>query len=127
MRFVDRLKQYPDLVFSGGVDFDLIESAEKSLSLKFADEYKEYLFTFGTATCSGYEFTGIVHDQRINVVDVTTRLKPRATIPPNLYVVEEVHVDGLVIWQNEIGEVFQTLPSSEPLKIADSLADYIDT
>jgi len=43
-----------------------------------------------------------------------------------MYVVEEVHVDGLVIWQDESGQVYQTIPGSLPQKIANTLSDYLD-
>jgi hypothetical protein len=44
----------------------------------------------------------------------------------NLYVVEQANIDGIVIWQSETGEVFQTMPNALPIKISDSLLEYLE-
>ena len=41
------------------------------------------------------------------------------------YVVEEANIDGIVIWQDSDGTVYQTMPNSECKAIANSLMEYI--
>ena len=45
----------------------------------------------------------------------------------NLYVIELLNIDGIVIWQSSDGEVYQTYPNSNPEKIANSLSEYIQS
>lgn len=37
-------------------------------------------------------------------------------IEASWYVIEEAHIDGIVIWQNELGHVYQTSPFGLPKK-----------
>lgn len=46
-------------------------------------------------------------------------------IPGDLYVVEELQIDGIVIWQSETGMVFQTVMDGNTKEIYPSLAKYI--
>ena len=41
------------------------------------------------------------------------------------YVLEQANIDGIVLWQDKEGNVYQTMPSSVPKKICGSLAEYI--
>lgn len=103
-----------------------IESAEKKLNLKFNKDYKKCLIEFGQFSIYGHEFTGITKSLRLNVVEITMeeRVK-KQLIPIDLYVIEQTHIDDIVIWQNEQGEIFQSSFNNSPHKIADSLLDYI--
>lgn len=66
------------------------------------------------------------NSKRLNIVDVTLAEK---SITPGIsndwYVLEEPVFDGIIIWQNSIGEAFQTQPGREATKIADSICDYL--
>lgn len=104
-----------------------IAEAEQKLCLKFSVEYREYLSTCGTASIQGHELTGICDSNRLNVVYVTIMeraMNPDASL--NWYVIEEANIDGIVIWQAEDGTVYQTIPNELPVKLCDSLCDYID-
>lgn len=103
-----------------------ISDAENQLGLKFANEYKEYLAKFGAIMADGIELSGIAKSKHRNVVFLTQQewgLNP--TVPHNMYVVENVGIDGMIIWQSEKGEIYQSTPNTEPAKIANSLAEYI--
>lgn len=105
---------------------DQIEQAEKALSLCFADDYRKYLLTFGVVSSGEHEFTGICSSKRLNVVDVTLferNITP--DIPQDWYVLEEANIDGIVVWQSSTGEVFQTRPNSKPVKLADSICEFL--
>ena len=124
---VDKLRALPAFDSLTGVSMEQIADAEKALTLRFADDYREYLLSFGIASSDGREFTGICNSKRLNVVYVTLAEKSITPgIPNDWYVLEEAGFDGIIIWQNNIGEVFQTQPSREAVKLADSICDYLD-
>lgn len=103
-----------------------ISDAEIQLCLHFAEEYKTYLAEFGEVSARGLELTGIIDADYINVISATKEkwgMYPK--VPKNLYVVEDTTIDGVVIWQDSNGYIYKTTPNSEPVKIADSLADYL--
>lgn len=107
---------------------EAIERAEKTLGLTFAEDYKEYLFHFGSVSCGGHELTGISKDKNLDVTAVTLKnLQQNPYIDIPLYVIEETHMDGIVIWQSPSGEVFQSGYQQAPVKTYASLMEYIST
>lgn len=103
-----------------------ITDAEYQLKVKFAEEYREYLSAFGAIMADGIELTGIAKSQYRNVVSLTKKeweLNPK--VPHAMYVIENTCVDGIIIWQDTNGAVYQTMPNVEPIKIADSIEEYI--
>ena len=119
------LKKDP-FVFSGKVTETQITEAEKKLGVQFSDDYREYLLAFGTASYYGHELTGISeNDSTINVVDVTLLERNHfAEIPKGWYVIEQTHIDGIVIWQDEKGTIYQVTPHSHKI-IYRSLKEYV--
>jgi len=123
---ITKIKSFSDLLSISPVQENEISAAEKKLSLTFAPEYREYLSEFGAVAVNGHEITGILNSERLNVVSVTTKewgLNP--LVPHSMYVVENPAIDGIIIWQNASGEIYQSSPNSPPKSIAASLADYI--
>ena len=103
-----------------------ITDAELQLRVSFADEYKDYLSAFGAIIADGIELTGIAKSEYRNVVELTKKeweLNPR--VPHTMYVVENTCIDGIIIWQDTNGTVYQTSPNTDPKKIAQSLEEYI--
>lgn len=101
-------------------------AAENELGLKFADDYKEYVLQYGAISASGIELTGVTTAKRLDVVAVTKTERELGTIPPDMYVIENVAIEGIVMLQNAAGEVFSTAPN-EPLKrVCNSLTEYIN-
>ena len=123
--FIRRLQQYDDYICLGGVAIDSIENAENTLGVSFSVEYKEYLKTCGMATANGHEFSGIGKSKRLSVVEMTTALRNRVTIPKEMYVVEKLAIDGIVVTQVENGNVYQVYSNGDSTKIADSLEEYL--
>lgn len=103
-----------------------INDAENKLNLHFSTEYKEYLSLHGCASIYGHEFTGIGFSERTDVVTVTLEERERHTVPNDWYVVEQAHIDGIVIWQSSEGSIYQTTPENSAVKLCDSLARYIE-
>ena len=123
---IDTLKSFSDLLTLAPVQESEISKAETKLSLTFAPEYREYLSEFGAAAVNGHELTGIVNSERLNVVSVTTReWGLNSQVPQNMYVVENPAIDGVIVWQDSSGKIFQSSPKSVPKAIANSLVEYL--
>lgn len=111
-----------------GVTEYQIKEAEKLLELEFSEEYKEYLIAFGAASIYGHEFTGICDAPRLNVVTVTKEEKEfNHFVPQEFYVIEQLNIDGVVIWQCKDGAVYQSIPNGTLEKICESLSEYIES
>ncbi len=123
--FIRCLQQYDDYMCLGGVAVDSIENAENTLGVSFSVEYKEYLKACGMATANGHEFSGIGKSRRLSVVEMTTALRNKVTVPNKMYVVEKLNIDGIVVTQIEDGTVYQVYLNGDSTKIADSLEEYL--
>ncbi|MDR0813713.1 MAG: SMI1/KNR4 family protein [Oscillospiraceae bacterium] len=125
--FVALLHSKPNFRAIIGASNEQINEAENALELQFSDEYHEYLAAFGVASVYGHEFTGICAFPRLNVVNVTSEARAlEGNIPADWYVIEQAHIDGIVIWQSSAGEVYQTMPNALPTKLCDSLYEYLE-
>ncbi len=124
---IKMLQTKPNFRALSGASQDDIESAEIALSLKFSDEYRQYVSRFAVASFYGHELTGVCNFPRLSVVDVT--LSERAAnpaVPMGWYVVEQAHIDGIVVWQSSAGEIYQTMPGAAPIKLCESLCAYLE-
>lgn len=121
------LRSKPGFVSLAGATEDQITDAESALGLTFSEEYRTYLANFGAASFDGHELTGIVKSPHLNVVNVTFDEKQKhPDIPDDWYVVEQLHIDDVSIWQSSNGEVFQLLPGAAPMQLATTLASYVN-
>lgn len=126
MKIVDVINSLPELLPLKAATEMQITDAEIQLRVSFSSEYKEYLSAFGAIMADGIELSGIAKSEHRNVVALTKKewgLNPK--VPHTMYVIENTCVDGIIIWQDTTGTVYQTNPDSIPIKIADSLKDYI--
>lgn len=115
-----------DFYFLPGASNKSIEEAEQLLSVKFTDEYKEYARHFGAMSFSDHELAGVCASPRLNIVDVT--LEERENNPyltKKAYVIEQLNIDDLVVWQSESGDIFLTAANTKPYKLYDSLREYL--
>ena len=125
--FISILKEKPMFIGSKGATSEEIIDAETKLAVSFSEQYKYYLSSIGFAIYEGHELTGICKAKRLNVVDVTLNERNiTPDVPGDWYVIEQLNIDGIIIWQSVTGEIYQTSPNSEPLKICDSFAEYIN-
>ena len=104
---------------------EAIKQAETALHLQFAEDYKEYLRNYGSASFDGRELTGIGPNKWQDVVESTKRTRLANNVPPDYYVIERLGIDGIIIWQNQSGTVLSTAPYEEPKPIARSLIEYL--
>lgn len=113
------------LSLKGASEDEIIES-ERRLKLVFSEEYKTYLSQFGAVMADRVELTGIAKSEYRNVVSVTLQERElNINIPNDMYVIENTGIDGIVIWQNASGKIYQTSPNTQPREIAKTLSDYL--
>lgn len=123
---INSLSSLPDFYSLTGASEEQIAQAERALSLRFADDYRQYVRAFGAVSAAGHELTGVCASRRLNVVEVTLSAKAaQPAIPRDWYVLEEANIDGIVIWQSGAGEVFQSQPGAEPVKLAGGICEYL--
>ena len=82
--------------------------------------------TIGNMSLPGHELTGVCGSKRLNVVPVTLEERSNTTVPLDWYVLEQANIDGIVLWQDKSGAVYQTAPHIKPRKLCGSLAEYIE-
>ena len=103
-----------------------ITDAEIQLRVRFSDEYKEYLRKFGAIIADGIELSGITNAEYRNVVSLTQKeWKLNPQVPHTMYIIEDTHMDGIMIWQDTQGYIYHSTPASAPIKIANSLSEYV--
>ncbi|NLN36047.1 MAG: cell wall assembly/cell proliferation coordinating protein, KNR4-like protein [Candidatus Cloacimonetes bacterium] len=124
---IEKVRSFNDFASLKAAPEADITKAEKQLALKFAAEYREYTATFGAVAANGHELTGVVVSKRLNVVSTTkTEWGNNPQVPRTMYVIENAGIDGILVWQDESGAVYQSAPNAKPKKVAASLADYIE-
>lgn len=103
-----------------------IRNVEIELALPLAEEYKEYVQAYGAIIADDVELTGIAKSKNRDVIQVTKReWAANSKIKHNMYVIENVGIDGIIIWQDVQGAVYESRPNRAAVKIADSLAEYL--
>ena len=126
MSFVETLLSRPDMVHLSPASDEDILNAEKTLGVSFATEYKEYLKRFGAVAVGPHEFTGLCSSERLNVVVVTQRERALfGSKADSLYVVEDLYIDYIIIWQATDGTVFRSMPDGVITEVAPSLYEYM--
>lgn len=120
------MEESTDFYAFGPVDDRQIMDAENTLKVKFSNDYKEYVRSFGAATVNHIELTGICKSERLNVVSVTQHARScYKNFPQDAYVIEDLLIDHVFIIQNESGNVFCYGPSDDGKKVSASLVSYL--
>lgn len=102
--------------------------AQQELGVAFADDYLELVANYGAISYTGHNLTGISPFRGNDVVNVTKEnFSHNQNIPHVFYVIEEAHLDDIVIWQASTGEIYQTEFNGKPHLICKSLAEYIES
>lgn len=126
MNILEIIKSLKDVRFLGGANETQILEAESLIGLEFSDEFKEYVKEYGAVSAYGFELFGVSKSKRLDSASVTLEERElNKKFPSNMYVVENLGIDGILILQNKNGEVFEIYPNTEPKKIYNSLADYL--
>lgn len=127
---IEAIDSLEDLCEPQPATIEQVEEAQKILGVKFSDDYIQLLLKYGTVDAEGIELLGIANPkfEYINVVPNTLReYEYDKTAPKDMYVIENLGVDGALAWQHESGAVYYKYRFDEELqKAADSLAEYIE-
>jgi len=123
---INLLKKQPDFYALTGASEAEIKAAEQNLDLQFAADYRNYVAAFGAASIDCHEMTGVCKSDRLSVVAVTQEERKKNDVPSDWYVIEQANIDGIVIWQDSRGAVYQTGPNAKQKKLCSSLAAYIE-
>ena len=128
MTIIECISNLKNVCHAQGANKDAIEAAEKKLNLHFAEEYCEYVSTYGVISAKGTELTGIIDSKRLNVADVTLKERElNADFPLDMYVIENVAIDGILMLQKSDGSIYELHPNAKPVKQYNSLAEYLAT
>jgi hypothetical protein len=124
---IKALQAKTDLLSGKGSSEELIKKAEEILNIKFADDFRAYLLHYGIVAFDGHELTGIYSSTRLDVTKVTISERQKNTVvPTNMYVIEQANIDGIIVWQSSEGDIYETIMNSEPIKVCQSLVEYIN-
>lgn len=123
------MKSLPELLALKPATETEITDAEIQLGFRFAGDYRQYLSEFGAIIADGTELTGMAKSAHRNVVSATkTERDLNGKIPADFYVVENLGIDGIIIWQSaKNNEIYQSSPGSPPKRIAESLGECLAT
>ena len=102
-----------------------IKKAEEVLGLRFSYDYRNYLIEFGVVSFTNHEFTGVCESKRLCVINVTIEERKNVEVPRDWYVLEQTNIDGIVIWQDGNGTVYQTAPNVKAKRLCGSMEEYI--
>ena len=62
------------------------------------------------------------------IIDVINGLENLLPLKPaSVDVVENIGIDGIVIWQDGAGKIYESSPNKPAKQIANSLAEYLKT
>lgn len=120
------IRNLEDMRFIELGDKSQIESAQKTLGVKFAEDYKEYVYNYGVISAKSVELTGVTKVERLDVVKVTQyEREMNKFMPSNMYVIENIAIEGLVALQDESGKVYTIASNEKPKYYCESLEEYI--
>ena len=127
-RIIEVIEKQENLLALKPATKEDIDNIEIELALPLADEYKEYLLKYGAILADNVELTGVAKSKNRDVIQVTQReWAANSKIKHNMYVVENIGIDGIIIWQDGTGKIYESRPNYGTTQIAESLAEYIET
>lgn len=105
---------------------DQIAAAEKELGITFSPDYKTFLAGVGACICFGHEIKGITDNANLDVVRSTKEVRERFDlVPHSWYVIEDTHIDSIIILQDKNGNIYQMAPGVPARKTAYNLESYL--
>lgn len=127
-KIIDVIENLNNLLPLKPATIENVENVEIELALPLAEEYKEYLMKYGAIMADDVELTGIAKSKTRDVIQVTQReWAANDKIKHSLYVVENLGIDGIIIWQDGSGKVYESRPNHGATQIAGSLAEYLES
>lgn len=125
-QLIEAIAQLEDLYAFGAADEQAIQTAEAALGLRFAPDYRIYVSTYGFIAAFGLEWSGITTVPHLDVVKMTLAERDSGSnMAPDMYVIENLGIEGIVAAQDSTGAVYWLAPGKQPEKAYDSLVDYL--
>ena len=124
--YLEKISAENLLLHARGASEDEIRMIENNLGIVFAKDYRTFLLKVGACMYNGHEIVGISEfpDKQVETVTLSARQLTK-TVPFSFYVIEDAHMDGIMVWQDASGIIYQTSPGSQPVQICQSLEEYI--
>lgn len=108
LEVVKKLEQKFKVHTAKGASEERIVEAESKLNRRFANDYREYLSVFGAISFGSTELTGLNVGSHVNVVDITLKeIQRNKQFPKDAVVIENTGVEGLLVLQDEHGQVYE--------------------
>ena len=127
LNIVQLIKQIPNLRKTQSCSDKDISLAETKLNLKFAEDYKIYLKTFGSISFNSNELTGLNIEKYNNVIDLTLQERNlNSKFPLNFYVIHNIGNEGILVLQDNSGNIYEYYNNSYT-KIYPSFSKYISS
>lgn len=124
---IQTISNLENMRFIKPVSMEQIIEAEKELNVNFADDYIKYVKKYGVISAKGIELTGVTSYKRLSVVFITKKERNiNPNIPANMYVIENIAIDGIIALQDETGKVYTVTPNKTPKLSYNSLSEYIE-
>lgn len=125
---IDIISSAKNVLSLKGANIQEVKKAQEKLDLVFSIEYAKYTMQYGAVCINNREYTGVVENPDLSVVYNTYSAR---TITPQAhddwYVISDLHIDGIIIWQDIDGLIYQTQPGCKPVLICKSMAEYINS
>lgn len=125
--FKKLIDELPEMCFIGSVQEAKIQDAEKELGVIFADDFVEYTKHYGAVSSEGMEWLGVINSKRLSVVDRTNSYRNLyPSFPKNMYIVEELGIDGAVVLQDSKANLYYYSPyCNDLIYVFDDLCTFL--
>lgn len=123
---INAIRNLEDLRWIKPAADEQIAAAEAALGIPFAPDYRAYVRRYGAISARGIELTGVTSARRLDVVEVTGRERAlNPLLPKNMYVIENLGIDGIVMLQDSTGAIYSLHPNRGPKRELENLTEYV--
>ena len=126
-KIISTIKKLENLRYLEPATNEQIDIAQKQLGLHFSEEFRQYIQGYGAISAKGVELTGITASPRLSVVEVTKSERELNKIPNDLYVIENIAIEGILLLQSSSGEIYELSQNAKIQKKYNSICDYLET
>ena len=126
-KIISTIEKLENLRYLEPATNEQIDIAQKQLGLHFSEEFRQYILWYGAISAKGVELTGITASPRLSVVEVTKSERELNKIPNDLYVIENIAIEGILLLQSSSGEIYELSQNAKIQKKYNSICDYLET
>ncbi len=123
---LDKIADIQPLYTGHPCTLEQLEDAQRKLGITFPNSYANLLKKYGTISFYATEWNGLNTDSYLNVVFCTLEERKRyPAFPNNMFVLENIGIDGILTLCDEKGIIYSWQDGS-CYKLSDSLSSYLD-